>query len=318
MKPIAIADVKVGTRFRCDLGDLESLKASLADVGMLQPIGVTADAELVFGERRLEAAKALGWETVPAVTIGNLADAAAYLRIERDENACRKDWTPSELVAVGKAIEKVERAESEKRRLTNLKQNKGSTERESVPHSEGRTADKVGEALGVSGKTYEQAKRVVEEGTPELVEAMDEGKLSVKTAADVAKLPKATQRKVVKSDKPKAEAKKHVKKAKPEATETDGTEPDPREELVSQVQRLCVALDGAKARVTELAAHEFGRHIHAESVIQHIEAARKALWQSRPTEVCNCVKGDAPANEACKACFGCGRCPASRVLKGGK
>ena len=35
-------------------------------LGLLQPIGITPDKELVFGERRLRAAQALEWATIPA------------------------------------------------------------------------------------------------------------------------------------------------------------------------------------------------------------------------------------------------------------
>ena len=53
---------------------LAELQTSLNEVGMLQPIAVRdrggedgARYELVMGERRLRAATALGWETVPAI-----------------------------------------------------------------------------------------------------------------------------------------------------------------------------------------------------------------------------------------------------------
>lgn len=52
---------------------LAELQISLTEVGMLQPIAVRertedgADYELVMGERRLRAATALGWESVPAI-----------------------------------------------------------------------------------------------------------------------------------------------------------------------------------------------------------------------------------------------------------
>lgn len=110
----------------------------------------------------------------------------------------------------------------------------------------------------------------------------------------------------------------------PDACQNNGThpavvlppqpEPDDCEEFCGEVNQLCALLDRAKATVKELADVTFGRHIHAESVVAQIEAARKALHQSRPTEKCNCVT-DKPKPQ-CKACFGTGRCPASRVLKG--
>ncbi|WP_192928888.1 ParB N-terminal domain-containing protein, partial [Mycobacterium tuberculosis] len=41
---------------------------------MLQPIGVTPDRRLVFGQRRLEAARLLGWERIPVHVCHTIAD----------------------------------------------------------------------------------------------------------------------------------------------------------------------------------------------------------------------------------------------------
>lgn len=100
-------------------------------------------------------------------------------------------------------------------------------------------------------------------------------------------------------------------------TEEPEPDPDPAAEFNSRVNKYCRILDEVKAAIPDLANDLFGRHIHAESIALQIESARKALYQSRPTERCNCIKDDKP-NEKCKACFGTGRCPAARVLKGGK
>ena len=50
-----------GHRFRKDFGDLIGLAASMRELGLLQPIVVTTDGRLLCGERRLRAAKLLGW-----------------------------------------------------------------------------------------------------------------------------------------------------------------------------------------------------------------------------------------------------------------
>lgn len=115
-------------------------------------------------------------------------------------------------------------------------------------------------------------------------------------------------------------------KKKPKPTPESETRPEPDEpaeadplaEFVGRINRACAALDALKKTVAEIAAEPtYGRHLHGESIAYQIESARKALWQSRPTEACNCVRGG-EANAKCKACFGTGKCPASRVLKGGR
>jgi ParB family chromosome partitioning protein len=64
----------VRDRHRKELGDLDALAASMRGLGLLQPIGITRDNALVFGERRLQAARLLNWETIPARVIAELGD----------------------------------------------------------------------------------------------------------------------------------------------------------------------------------------------------------------------------------------------------
>lgn len=49
---LPIEKIRLGSRHRQDLGDLRELAQSIQEEGLLQPIGVTEDLELVFGERR--------------------------------------------------------------------------------------------------------------------------------------------------------------------------------------------------------------------------------------------------------------------------
>jgi len=66
---VAIEEIKIPQRLRKQLGDLSELKLSMNILGQLQPIGITQQYDLVFGERRLRAAQALGWEMVDAIFI---------------------------------------------------------------------------------------------------------------------------------------------------------------------------------------------------------------------------------------------------------
>jgi ParB family chromosome partitioning protein len=58
------------------MGDIDALAASMKELGLLHPIVVRPDGVLVAGERRLRAAKLLGWETIP-VAEAELEKAAA-------------------------------------------------------------------------------------------------------------------------------------------------------------------------------------------------------------------------------------------------
>jgi ParB family transcriptional regulator, chromosome partitioning protein len=52
-----ISEIKIGKRYREDLGDIDELAASIAELGLLHPIVVSQHNLLLAGERRLEAFK---------------------------------------------------------------------------------------------------------------------------------------------------------------------------------------------------------------------------------------------------------------------
>ncbi|GDX27213.1 hypothetical protein LBMAG12_15870 [Actinomycetes bacterium] len=103
LQALNIADIKVGSRHRKDMGDLTSLAESIRQEGLLQPIGVTEKLELVFGERRLRAHRdILKKKTI----LSRIVDVTSIINGEHAENEIRKDFTPSERVAIAKAIER--------------------------------------------------------------------------------------------------------------------------------------------------------------------------------------------------------------------
>ena len=53
---------------------IEKLRASFREFGMIVPIGIDQDANVIYGHGRLMAAQAEGWTEVPTVTIENLTD----------------------------------------------------------------------------------------------------------------------------------------------------------------------------------------------------------------------------------------------------
>lgn len=91
---IRIADIELDPHQpRKDTGDLEGLKASIQEQGILQPLIVSPLDEhrylLVAGERRYTAAQALGLRTVPALV--RTVESHQRLQIQLIENLHRKD-----------------------------------------------------------------------------------------------------------------------------------------------------------------------------------------------------------------------------------
>lgn len=103
---IDIDQIKIKNRVRKDLSDLDNLKDSLKRYGLLNPITVTADYNLITGHRRLEAAKQLGWTTINAIVVP-VDDEVTKLEMELEENTQRKDFTDAELLEGYKRLEKL-------------------------------------------------------------------------------------------------------------------------------------------------------------------------------------------------------------------
>lgn len=165
---IRIDDVIVGERARKDYGDLTGLMQSIREVGLLQPIGLAPGNHLLFGGRRLEACRALGWESIPVVRPETREDALSLLTAERDENTCRKDMTLSELVGLGRRIEEMERPAAEARMLAGVSLDPARDRAQGRDHAN-ETRRRVGDALGISGATYERAKKVLDLAEDETV-----------------------------------------------------------------------------------------------------------------------------------------------------
>ncbi|HEY3216463.1 MAG TPA: ParB N-terminal domain-containing protein [Candidatus Eisenbacteria bacterium] len=100
MTEIPVDRIRVGPRFRRELGDLGELKRSIEAVGLLHPVVVDPAGNLLAGARRLAACVELGWTQIPATIV----DADALL-VEAHENIVRQDFLPSEAVAIADAVE---------------------------------------------------------------------------------------------------------------------------------------------------------------------------------------------------------------------
>ena len=101
---------------------------------------------LVAGARRLKAAKALGWATVPVYVVHNVEEKVDRLEAERDENTCREPLAPSENTRLGMSIEK-EKAKEAKERQTEAGKR----------HGRGKNSLSSTE-LKLSGKRHPQAR----------------------------------------------------------------------------------------------------------------------------------------------------------------
>lgn len=176
MNTINPKDVIITNRVRKNVGWLDTLERSIKKHGMLQPIGITTDNVLVFGERRLKAAINIGLESIPYRVIDvNPDDPATFLKMERDENNERRDFTPEEKIAIAQAIEAKLAGRQGQRTDLEHTPNLGEVKK-------GETATIAAESIGMKPETYRKAKTVFSEGDEETKEAVNKGEKSIHKA----------------------------------------------------------------------------------------------------------------------------------------
>jgi len=186
---VKISDIKIGERHRKDMGDLAVLAESIKTEGLLQPIGVTEDNELVFGLRRLTACRdILGWYEIEH----RVVNVTSIVNGEYAENEIRKAFTMTERVEIEKAI---------KRRRRGRTKEIISNEINSLP-----TKAEVSRRAGFSNTTEAwRAARLVE-GAPDLAEKVDKGEMKLNAAFAKADREGRIERKEkprIRKDRPK-------------------------------------------------------------------------------------------------------------------
>ena len=158
-----ISDIKIGERHRKDMGDLAALAESIKTEGLLQPVGVTEDNELVFGLRRLTACRdILGWYAIEH----RVVNVTSIVNGEYAENEMRKAFTMTERVAILKTIETV----GEGKRTDLISQD--------IRLSRTEAARRAGFE---SPMTAWRAEKIVEDA-PDLAEKVDRGEIKITTA----------------------------------------------------------------------------------------------------------------------------------------
>lgn len=162
-------EIKIGNRVRRDLGAINELADNIKELGLLQPVGITKDNELVFGERRLAACKSLNYEEIEVVVI----DSNELLECETTENVNRKSFVMSERVEIRKLFK--DRI-IEERGKTLAKGNKVGN----LPTF--RVKDKLAKLSGVSRRTADKENEIVAFGDQDIIDKVDNNELSVNKA----------------------------------------------------------------------------------------------------------------------------------------
>jgi len=287
---------------------VKGIAASIKRVGLLHAIGLTNAYELCYGGHRLEAAKLIGWKTIPCCFVDD--DTAAELA-EIDENLERQNFDALEFSqAVAKRKRLWERINPE--RVQHVAGGKAKAEKSAsdkmslaeTPHFSEETA----ELANVSRKTVERAVAIGEKLTDKAAEILADTKAADnKTVlAQVAALPPAKQPAAAR----RAAAGKSIKKPKPEGTVVDSLKGVVDKSLESvftfaaEWSKLKSALSTAKGLLTKIIESDTAGWLDGQECERHIAQARALLSFAMPfTECCKCRRK--PTKE-CSHCKGKG------------
>ncbi|MBW7857614.1 MAG: ParB N-terminal domain-containing protein [Leptonema sp. (in: Bacteria)] len=105
---IRIRDIHIPKRIRDQRVALDDLVESLSEFGLLQPIIVDTENQLIAGFRRLQAARALGWDSIDTRII-EIKTKRDRLLIEIEENSVRRNFDSGELERARRLVKRYEK-----------------------------------------------------------------------------------------------------------------------------------------------------------------------------------------------------------------
>ena len=147
-------------------GDIDALKRSIADIGLINPLTVDQDGNLLAGRRRYQALKELGWQDAPVRILPVNGDQLKAFRVAIDENLKRKPLTDPEVAACIKEYDEMKRIAEGERGPGGDRQ----TINYSVINDSGWTQKATAKDLGISQPAVAKAIKIatVIEERPEL------------------------------------------------------------------------------------------------------------------------------------------------------
>ena len=174
--------------------EFDALVADVAKQGLLEAI-VTLDGDILDGRNRYRACVAAGVE--PHFEVFEGADPVAFVV---SKNVARRHLDESQRALAAAKIATLQKGRP--------------IENASI---EAFSQNDAAALLNVSRSGVQRAREVLNEGTPELVKAVEAGRVSVSAAADVATLPKVEQTEIVaKGEREILEAAKRIRLQKAE------------------------------------------------------------------------------------------------------
>lgn len=253
---------------RMSEAEFSALKADISEHGIREPIW-TWRGQVIDGRHRERACDELGL-ACPAREYGG--DESTLVQFVVSLNLHRRHLDESQRAMVAG-------------RLATLP--KGANQHASI---EAPTQTQAAELLNVSRPSVQRAREVIEHGAPELVQAVETGRVSVSAAATIAEVPKAEQTQIVaRGEREILEAAKAIRTKKAEERRAE------RVEKIVEISKGNAPLGQIAERYPVIYADPPWRY-------EHVETESRAIENQYPTMALDEIKAldlDAIALDDC-------------------
>ncbi|MBK8909165.1 MAG: hypothetical protein IPM60_15150 [Rhodospirillales bacterium] len=205
-----------------DAAAQDGLRADIAAFGVREPV-VLFQGRILDGRNRYMAARDLGLDFPVADFEGTPAEALAYVL---SQNLHRRHLTESQRATVAAKIANMAHGGADRF-------SQGANLHLGEPPAV--TVTQAAEMLSVSERSVKAARKVQQDGTPELAQAVETGKVAVSAAAAVAGLPREEQAAVVAAGPPAVREKAKAMRAA-KASLPPPADDEPPAEPIDQVE----------------------------------------------------------------------------------
>lgn len=195
-----VSEVKLRSDYLRKDSDVTSLKQSVRSVGLIHPVTINEENELLAGARRFQAVSELGWDEIPVHVVER--DALVQELISIDENLVRSPLRGLELErCLNRGREIYEQLNPEANRLNlsddDLSAEQKALERERDGEDEDSFAAVTAEKIGLSRSIIEGAIKRDALAAEGVKAARGRGELNATQTNELIRLEKGTQERVL-------------------------------------------------------------------------------------------------------------------------
>jgi ParB-like chromosome segregation protein Spo0J len=177
-----------------EVAEFDALKADIATNGQLVKVQLF-QGQVIDGRHRVRACKELGIEVLCEDWEGT--DPIAHVI---SKNLHRRHLTPAQRAICAARVREFYDQQAKDRMKAGGGDKKSGKARSGVEPSpppildSGKSRDRAGKAFGVSGKSVDRATKILTSAVPEVIQAVEEGRMGLNTGAILSSEPEEVQR----------------------------------------------------------------------------------------------------------------------------